>query len=241
MATLQSSAGLQTFWHDVGTMVRDGGHVDLLACDVAANAQGVAAVHDIDQLVDVSGKHIQVDASTDLTGNASSGGNWQLELGGVNAAPIYFNVAALSHWDGLLDSPTLTLRTTPTKSLMKIVGLNLSQALLLVMEEQESLTLSPTIITLSSLHNLRLMQTVTSHTPQQSMQMGLLMSLYKLKILTGTVIRKLSASQLTSSTKLLLSLCQIQVPLSLKTQVLTQRLCLQPMLRMGLAIPQVKR
>ena len=96
-------------------MVRDGGHVDLLACDVAANAQGVAAVNDIDHFVDVSGKHIQVDASTDFTGNASSGGNWQLELGGVNVAPIYFDVAALSHWDGILDSPTFTLENNPNQ------------------------------------------------------------------------------------------------------------------------------
>ncbi|MGO9737165.1 MAG: DUF4347 domain-containing protein [Desulfomonilaceae bacterium] len=101
-SSLLGSAQLQHFWKDVGSLVSNGGTVDLLACGVVANQQGNLLLSELDTL---TGK--QVAASSDPTGNAAYGGNWVLESDGVNIAPIFFNVSELGNYTGLLASPSL--------------------------------------------------------------------------------------------------------------------------------------
>jgi len=62
------------------------GHVDLLACNFAANTTGVECIKMIEKQVNA-----RFAASTDETGNVECGGNWELELGGRSVAPIYFH------------------------------------------------------------------------------------------------------------------------------------------------------
>merc|ERR1719446_704319 len=67
------------------------GHVDLLACNFAANDAGVDCIKMIESQVGT-----RFAASTDETGNVEHGGNWELELGGRNVAPIYFHEEKLA-------------------------------------------------------------------------------------------------------------------------------------------------
>ncbi|MGA8833291.1 MAG: DUF4347 domain-containing protein, partial [Desulfomonilaceae bacterium] len=101
-SSLLGSAQLQHFWKDIGSLVNNGGTVDLLACGVVANQQGNLLLSELDTL---TGR--QVAASSDPTGNTEYGGNWVLESDGVNIAPIFFNVSELGNYTGLLASPSL--------------------------------------------------------------------------------------------------------------------------------------
>merc|ERR1719183_2295615 len=67
------------------------GHVDLLACSFAATAAGVECIKMIEKKVNA-----RFAASTDATGNVENGGNWELEIGGRNVAPLYFHEEKLS-------------------------------------------------------------------------------------------------------------------------------------------------
>jgi len=69
------------------------GHVDLLACNFAANPTGVQCIQMIEKQVNA-----RFAASTDETGNVECGGNWELELGGRNVAPIYFQESKLDQF-----------------------------------------------------------------------------------------------------------------------------------------------
>ncbi len=101
-SSLLGSAQLEHFWKDVGSLVNNGGTVDLLACGVVANQQGNLLLSELETL---TGR--QIAASSDATGNAEYGGNWVLESDGVNIAPIFFNVSELGNYTGLLASPSL--------------------------------------------------------------------------------------------------------------------------------------
>lgn len=100
-STLDSSAELKAFWHDVSSMIKDNGRIDLLACNVAASPGGLTFVSDLDRLVDTVVKTIDVTASTDVTGN-SADGNWVLEKGQINADTLYFDTNRLSSWTSSL-------------------------------------------------------------------------------------------------------------------------------------------
>ena len=102
-SSLLASPQLEHFWTEVGSLVNDGGRIDLLACDLVANAQGNLL---LSQLESLTGKDFA--ASSDPTGNALYGGNWVLESDSVNIAPIYFDVSALDNYTGLLGRPVLT-------------------------------------------------------------------------------------------------------------------------------------
>mmetsp|Transcript_24602 Transcript_24602/g.57115 ORF Transcript_24602/g.57115 Transcript_24602/m.57115 type:complete len:118 (+) Transcript_24602:2-355(+) len=67
--------------------------VDILACELVAGETGMKVFKELEK---ESG--INLAASTDLTGNASSGGNWILETDGVNVKTTYFtdSIAAFS-------------------------------------------------------------------------------------------------------------------------------------------------
>ena len=104
--TLVNSSSLQNFWLDMGSLMRDGGRVDLLGCDIASGADGAALLYSLDALLDSASKNIFVSASIDGTGNGSSE-NWILEYGNVDAS-LYFDSAKLADWSGSLASYTVT-------------------------------------------------------------------------------------------------------------------------------------
>jgi len=109
--SLNSNHDLQTFWQNVGNMIKDGGRIDLLACNLAQDTTGQALVTDLqDTINSADANHITIAASTDITGNSltqagiSTGGNWTLEIGNVDVAATYFDANHLSHWSGDLFS-----------------------------------------------------------------------------------------------------------------------------------------
>ncbi len=120
--TLQSSPALEAFWENVGQMIQSGGHVDLLACSVAGSTAGLQLVTQLDNLIDAHNPQATVDASTDLTGNASSGGNWNLEVGNVDAAHTYFNTTELAQFSGVLT--TFNVNATPISNLTALQEVN---------------------------------------------------------------------------------------------------------------------
>ena len=99
--TLVSSADLQQFWKDIGSMVQDNGRVDLLACDFAA--EGDEALKQIDNLLDSNGKNIDVAASDDRTSSENLLGDWYLEYGDIDVEAQYFYSGMLDSYDGILD------------------------------------------------------------------------------------------------------------------------------------------
>lgn len=101
--TLTASQELQTFWENVSAMVKDGGRIDLLSCDLARDSQGVNLINDLDALATTSTHTITFAASTDMTANPAQGGNWMLEVGNVDVSTTYFN-SSLSSWTGALGS-----------------------------------------------------------------------------------------------------------------------------------------
>ncbi|MBA3958040.1 MAG: tandem-95 repeat protein, partial [Parachlamydiaceae bacterium] len=115
--TLSVSLDLQAFWQSVGMMIKDGGRVDLLPCNVAADS-GQVLISQIDQLIDTASHSVSVAASTDITANAPQGGDWYLEIGNVDAGALYFTTEHLSEWQGTLDiTPTLIKEINPNLSL----------------------------------------------------------------------------------------------------------------------------
>ncbi len=98
------------FWGSIGTMVSESGRIDVLACNAASNDQGLDLISKIESL-----SLTNVAASTDLTGNQESGGDWDLETDGIDAKEIYFDDARLSEFDGVLAAPQFNnLDATPT-------------------------------------------------------------------------------------------------------------------------------
>eukprot|EP00747_Dinoflagellata_sp_TGD_P183300 gnl/TRDRNA2_/TRDRNA2_38085_c0_seq1.p1 gnl/TRDRNA2_/TRDRNA2_38085_c0~~gnl/TRDRNA2_/TRDRNA2_38085_c0_seq1.p1 ORF type:complete len:359 (-),score=67.35 gnl/TRDRNA2_/TRDRNA2_38085_c0_seq1:97-1098(-) len=73
--------------------------VDLLACDLASEPNGLSLIHELEAL---TGKNIA--ASTDHTGNLKRGGDWIMETDNVDTASIYFDAFKLYKWEGILRS-----------------------------------------------------------------------------------------------------------------------------------------
>lgn len=77
--SLSSSQELQRFFRGVGTLVRQGGRLDLLACCLAQESgENNPLILELEKLTGLN-----VTASTDATGPAAHGGNWILETDGV--------------------------------------------------------------------------------------------------------------------------------------------------------------
>jgi len=110
---LESNIDQQAFWKEMGSLVKNGGSIDILACDVGGNTEGLALILKIDALADSTNHLISVNASVDATGNLSSGGNWDLEVGNVSALDRYFDADKVIHWDGALD--IISVSTTPIR------------------------------------------------------------------------------------------------------------------------------
>ena len=91
--------------HDWGNAFKPGADILLYGCDVAADQTGKAFV---DKLAQLTGADVA--ASTDLTGSASLGGNWQFEYqdGRIETA-VALDAAAQASWKGTLAAPTLDL------------------------------------------------------------------------------------------------------------------------------------
>ena len=104
LSNLQGNHQLQKFWEHVGSMVQNGGSIDILAGDVAGHGQGNALLGYLNSLVDQHG-NVQLNAANSVMGNAEWGGGWSLEYGaGVNAEQLYFNPHELNAWSGTLDT-----------------------------------------------------------------------------------------------------------------------------------------
>ncbi len=84
--------------HDWGNAFKPGADILLYGCDVAADQTGKAFV---DKLAQLTGADMA--ASTDLTGSASLGGNWQFEYrdGKIETA-VALDAAAQASWKGTL-------------------------------------------------------------------------------------------------------------------------------------------
>lgn len=95
--TLLHDAKQQAFWKSVGSDLSDKGRIDLLACNVTADHAGEQFVTNLEG---ITGKHVA--ASSDITGNASFGGNWILETGNVDLKNVYFDDHKIDSYDGTL-------------------------------------------------------------------------------------------------------------------------------------------
>ncbi|MBD3398082.1 DUF4347 domain-containing protein, partial [Candidatus Micrarchaeota archaeon] len=104
--SLARDGEVRAFWQGIGSMLAEGGRIDLLACDLSASEDGLALVG---ALEDLTGRDVA--ASDDDTGNSEAGGDWILETGNVDAAALYFTASALAQYDGILanTAPELTL------------------------------------------------------------------------------------------------------------------------------------
>jgi ELWxxDGT repeat protein/VCBS repeat-containing protein len=96
--TLQNNSDLQSFWKNIGDNLKDGGRVDLLACNLASSQEGLTLISDLNEIINDTAHYASVAASTDITGNIASG-NWLLEVGQIDTSMTYFN-ASLSTWTG---------------------------------------------------------------------------------------------------------------------------------------------
>ncbi|MFW5798159.1 MAG: DUF4347 domain-containing protein, partial [Planctomycetota bacterium] len=97
LGTLAERPEVQQFWDGVASLLGEGGRIDLLGCNLAANSQGQTLV---EQLEALTGHDVA--ASTDPTGNPTDGGDWVLETDSVQLVGTYFSAAGLEHVDGLL-------------------------------------------------------------------------------------------------------------------------------------------
>jgi hypothetical protein len=112
---------IQSFFHDLGSLIKEGGRLDLLTCNLTQYSTQL--VDTIDNLLDSDGHAVSVAASDDVTGNSFVGADWTLERGNVDALQ-YFN-SNISNWDGYLatfivtntnDSGAGSLRTALTNA-----------------------------------------------------------------------------------------------------------------------------
>ncbi|KQP44266.1 DUF4347 domain-containing protein [Pseudorhodoferax sp. Leaf274] len=87
-----------------GSHLARGADILLYGCDVASDANGRALVQGLAALTGAD-----VAASTDATGAATLGGNWQLEMQtGHIEAQLAFGLQAQARWQGLLATYTVT-------------------------------------------------------------------------------------------------------------------------------------
>ena len=99
----EQATEIQNFWKGVGELVNEGGRIDLLACSLVSNEQGVLLLSNLEAL---TLKNFA--ASDDPTGNPEAG-DWVLESDNVDVAPIYFDQAALANYSDLLTTYSTTV------------------------------------------------------------------------------------------------------------------------------------
>jgi hypothetical protein len=117
--TLESQA-MADFWRGISNNLLPNGSVNILGCNVASTDLGVQFLHKLDGILSDTGKSINVNASTDLTGSSALNGNWTLEfstnslMGDVDAGSLYFEGNHQLGWNHTL-APGFTV--TPTSGL----------------------------------------------------------------------------------------------------------------------------
>ncbi len=95
IVSLSTLPSQQEFWTAVGSNLTETGRVDLLSCNLTATESGAQLVASLENL---TGHNFA--ASDDLTGNPSSGGDWNLETDNVDAEAVYFDEAKLESFRG---------------------------------------------------------------------------------------------------------------------------------------------
>ena len=99
LASTLASERQRRFWRELGSLLADGGRIDLFACNLAANEEGRLLVEKLEEITGVD-----FAASVDATGNDSAGGNWVLETDDAEVIDLYFAAERLENFDGLLAS-----------------------------------------------------------------------------------------------------------------------------------------
>ncbi|MBS0453792.1 MAG: VCBS domain-containing protein [Proteobacteria bacterium] len=102
--SLQANAAMLTAWRGE---LNAGADIQLYGCDIGAGTPGRALVNELSYLTGAD-----VGASSDATGSASAGGNWNLEVvSGVIDKPLALGAEAAASFTGLLAdaAPTVTL------------------------------------------------------------------------------------------------------------------------------------
>ncbi|MEW6352451.1 MAG: DUF4347 domain-containing protein [Thermodesulfobacteriota bacterium] len=97
--SLEDNHELRDFWAGMGRLLTEDGRIDILACDVAKTGEGLEAI----SLIETLSGHT-VAASTDATGNSSSGGDWILETRNVDVSSLYFVAEQLAGFEITLAS-----------------------------------------------------------------------------------------------------------------------------------------
>ncbi|OGV55285.1 MAG: hypothetical protein A2X45_15435 [Lentisphaerae bacterium GWF2_50_93] len=101
-----SSEAQQNFWNGVEGLLGENGKVNIFASDLASTENGRHLVDSLSQIT-----NHQVAASTDVTGDADAGGNWELEYvakgtGSVDLIDQYFDREAMQSFDHRIENPT---------------------------------------------------------------------------------------------------------------------------------------
>ena len=94
MESLQEGTEATNFLQFLNANLLDGGALDLLGCNVGDNEDLLRHISSLTQS--------DVSASDDVTGSETYGGDWFLEVGGVDLENLYFDTATLNDWDGEL-------------------------------------------------------------------------------------------------------------------------------------------
>ncbi|MHC4884236.1 MAG: DUF4347 domain-containing protein, partial [Planctomycetota bacterium] len=103
LTSLTLSTPQQDFFSALGESIKDGGRLDLLACDVAGTPEGDLLVLSLE---DMTGTNVA--ASTDYTGDADVGGDWILETDNIDTESTYFDSEQLDAFDARLAKPNIT-------------------------------------------------------------------------------------------------------------------------------------
>jgi ELWxxDGT repeat protein len=111
LAEAAADANVQQFWSGLGDLLTEDGRIDLLSCNLVANAEGQTLLSRLESL---TGHEIA--ASDDYTGNEIYGGDWILEEGNINVAELYFDSAKLSEFSGTLSAPAMIKDINPSGS-----------------------------------------------------------------------------------------------------------------------------
>ncbi|HCE44940.1 MAG TPA: hypothetical protein DET40_15480, partial [Lentisphaeria bacterium] len=101
-----SSDAQKNFWNGIEGLLAEKGKVNIFASELASTDNGRHLVDSLSQIT-----NHQVAASTDVTGDADAGGNWELEYvskgtGSVNLIDEYFNRDSIQSFDHRIEDPT---------------------------------------------------------------------------------------------------------------------------------------
>ena len=113
-------AQYQTELHAIGAALKPHGEILLYGCDVGAGAKGQ---HFLDGLASATGAVIG--ASTNDTGSAARGGDWNLEIstGNLSSVPI-LDVQKLQDWNHLASTASVSTRAELVSAIAAAVGDN---------------------------------------------------------------------------------------------------------------------